>query len=559
MDNYAIAKHFSFLSRLMDVHGENSFKSKTYSIAAYKIEQLTVELQTLSKEEIFSINGIGNAIGNKIIELIGTGKMKVLEELISKTPEGILEMMKIKGLGPKKISIIWKEMEVESVGELLYACHENRLSLMKGFGKKTQQNVIESIEFYQTQQGNYLYAQVEQLAKEIETLLHRIFDTEQIAITGSFARQLETVEELEFVIALPIKNIVDKVSLIPEFEVTEQTEGYVLYKYNNGIRIKFYTSEKNFFAKVCVDTSATAEFTDALDKYISNSSSEISNAQSGEEIFYRLGLQFIPSCLRERSTIIDVAAEKKIPDIIKNEDIKGIIHCHSNWSDGSNTVEELAKACIRKGYEYLVISDHSKAAYYAQGLSEDQIEAQHALIGELNDKLKPFRIFKSIESDILNDGSLDYSNSILSTFDLVIASVHSNLKMNEEKAMGRLISAIENPYTNILGHMTGRLLLSRKGYPVDHKKVIDACAANNVVIEINAHPRRLDMDWRWLEYALSKNIIVSIDPDAHSIEEFDNTKYGVLVAQKGMVTAKDNLSSFSLSEFEKFLRKSKTK
>ncbi len=240
----------------MEVHGLNSFKAKTYSIAAYKIEQLTVALQTLSKQKFFSIKGVGDAIGSKIIELIETGKMQALEELISKTPEGILEMMKIKGLGPKKISIIWKEMEVENAGELLYACHENRLSLMKGFGKKTQQNVIESIEFYQKQQGNYLYAQVEQLATEIEILLHKIFDTDQIAITGSFARQSETVEELEYVIALSLKNIADKISAIPEFENIEQTNTYVLYKYDNGIKIKIYTAEKDSFAWLCLEKAA---------------------------------------------------------------------------------------------------------------------------------------------------------------------------------------------------------------------------------------------------------------------------------------------------------------
>ena len=194
MDNNEIAKHFSLLSQLMDIHGENSFKSKTYSITAYRIEQLTVELQTLSREQIFSISGIGDSIGKKILELTGTGKMKILEELLSKTPEGILEIMKIKGIGPKKISIIWKELNVENIGELLYACHENRLALLKGFGKKTQDNVIESIEFFLNQKGNYLYAQVEQLALEIEKLLNKIFSSGEIKITGSFARQNETVE-----------------------------------------------------------------------------------------------------------------------------------------------------------------------------------------------------------------------------------------------------------------------------------------------------------------------------------------------------------------------------
>jgi DNA polymerase (family 10) len=206
-----------------------------------------------------------------------------------------------------------------------------------------------------------------------------------------------------------------------------------------------------------------------------------------------------------------------------------------------------------------VISDHSKAASYAQGLNEERIKEQHKLVDELNQKLYPFKIFKSIESDILNDGNLDYSNSVLSTFDLVIASVHSNLKMSEDKAMMRLLNAIENPYTTILGHMTGRLLLSRKGFPVDYKRIIDACAANNVVIEINAHPRRLDMRWQWIEYALSKNVLLSIDPDAHSIPEFENTRYGVLVAQKAMVTKRNNLSSFSLSEFENFLKEKSKK
>lgn len=543
----------------MDIHGENSFKSKIYSIAAYKIEQLTVDLQTLSAEKIFSINGIGDAIGNKILQLLDAGKMKDLDELISKTPEGIIEMMKIKGIGPKKIFIIWKEMEIENIGELLYACHENRLALMKGFGKKTQQNVIDSIEFYQQQQGNYLYAQVEQLAYDIEDLLHNLFNTEIIKLTGSFARQSETVDELEFVIGLPEKNILNKISSEKEFELIENTSQYISYKYNEKIKIKFFLADEKTFLQKSFETSGTSEFLDAFNHHLAESKCNIQGSKTEIEIFRESGLQFIPTFLRENSNIINVAKQDKIPGIIEPGDIKGIIHCHSNWSDGSNTLQELSNACVEKGYEYLVISDHSKSAYYAQGLNEEQIKAQHDLVNELNNKLKPFKIFKSIESDILNDGSLDYSNDVLSTFDLVITSIHSNLKMNEEKAMMRLLRAIENPYTTILGHMTGRLLLSRKGYPIDHIKIIDACAANNVVVEINAHPKRLDMSWRWLEYALSKNVLISIDPDSHSIKEFDNTKYGVLVAQKGMVTAKNNLSSFSLIEFEKFLQIKKRK
>ncbi len=218
-----------------------------------------------------------------------------------------------------------------------------------------------------------------------------------------------------------------------------------------------------------------------------------------------------------------------------------------------NTIEEMANELIKRGFEYMVISDHSRSAFYANGLNEERIREQHRYIDELNSKLNPFRVFKSIECDILNDGSLDYSNDVLSTFDLVITSIHSNLKMTEEKAMARLMGAIENPYTTILGHMTGRLLLSRNGYPVDHKTIIDACAKNNVVIELNAHPVRLDMDWRYIDYALEKAVLISINPDAHALDGFDDVRYGVLAAQKGGLFKEQNLSSFSLKQFEEWL------
>jgi DNA polymerase (family 10) len=555
MDNNEIANRFSLLSKLLDIHGENSFKSKSYSIAAYKIDQLTVELKTLPREKIFQITGIGEAIGKKILELVETGKMKVLEEIISKTPEGILDLMKIKGLGPKKIGIIWREMNVESIGELLYACNENRLSLLKGFGKKTQDNVIESIEFFLRQQGNYLYAQVEDLVIEMQSLLATIFSTDSIRITGVFARQLETLDELEFVIPFPVESILELLRHCPAFLFIKKTDDFVLYKYDSRIKIKLFASDKQLLVKRTFETTNSASFNSAF--YNLFREDEIQKAKSDEEIFHIAGIQYILPCLRESEKAIQLAIENKIPALIQPNDIKGIIHCHSNWSDGSNTLEELAYACIDQNYEYLVISDHSKSAFYAQGLSEEKIKAQHQLVDELNAKLAPFKIFKSVESDILNDGNLDYSNQVLSTFDLVITSIHSNLRMIEEKSMMRLMKAIENPYTTILGHMTGRLLLSRNGYPVDHKKIIDACASHKVVIEINAHPRRLDMDWRWLEYAISKNVLISIDPDAHSIPEFKNTRLGVLIAQKGFVTAGNNLSSFNLKQFENFLKENK--
>ena len=551
MNNKEIAHQFSLLSKLMDIHDENTFKAKTYSVVTYKITQLTVELQTLSEESISKINGIGEAIAQKIIEILSTGKMKILEDLILKTPEGIFEMLKIKGLGPKKISLIWKEMGIENIGELLYACNENRLLLYKGFGKKTQDNVIESIEFYLRQQGSFLFAQLEQLSSDLEKFLQKLFPSEKIKLTGDIARHTETVDMLEYVIPFSEKIIIKKLELLDEFEFLENDNESILYKYNGGIKVKLYPTDEIHFVKKVFETTGSVDFITAFEKDFQNINFQ--KATNDTDIFKQAAIQYIPAFLREHNSIIAVAADNKIPEVIQPDDIKGIIHCHSNWSDGINTIEQLAVACMKSGKEYLVISDHSKAANYAHGLSEEQIIEQHQVIDELNKKLHPFKVFKSIESDILSDGNLDYSDSFLSTFDLIIASVHSNLKMNEQKAMTRLLKAIENPFTTILGHMTGRLLLSRKGYSVDYKKIIDACAENKVVIEINAHPRRLDMRWQWMEYALSKNVLLSIDPDAHSIGEFQNTRYGVLVAQKGMVTAKNNLSSFSLKEFEDYL------
>jgi len=555
LNNKEIAHQFSLLSKLMDIHGENSFKSKTYSIAAYKIDQLTVDLYTLFEETIFKLNGINEAIGKKILEILSSGKMKILEDLILKTPEGIFEMLKIKGLGPKKISIMWNEMGIENIGELLYACNENRLLLYKGIGKKTQENVIESIEFYLRQQGSFLFAQIEHLANDLLNLLQKLFSSGEIKISGDFVRHAETLDTLEYVMPFSEKIITEKISPLPGFEFLEKTDEYFLYRYNEGIKLKFYAVEKENILKKTFEITGSSEFISAFEN--DYPAIDFKKAVNETDIFAQAAIQYVPAFLRENASIISIAAENKIPAVIQPEDIKGIIHCHSNWSDGINTIEQLANACKKSGKEYLVISDHSKTASYAHGLNEEQIIAQHQLMDDLNEKLKPFKIFKSIESDILNDGNLDYSDSILSTFDLVIASVHSNLKMNEQKAMMRLMKAIENPYTTILGHMTGRLLLSRKGYSVDHKKIIDACAANKVVIEINAHPRRLDMRWQWIEYALSKNVLLSIDPDAHSIAEFENTRYGVLIAQKGMVTAKNNLSSFSLKESEDFLKENR--
>lgn len=502
MDNSAIADQFSLLAKLMDIHGENSFKTKSYSSAAFTIDKLPVQLSAMKREDIFTIKGIGDAIGKKIIDILETGELKQLNEWIAQTPPGVIEMLNIKGLGPKKIATVWKEMEIESVGELLYACNENRLTLYKGFGEKTQNNVREAIEFYLKSKGSYLYSEAETLLLIIDQKLKAALPNELLEPTGAFREQMDIIDELEWVTTASREQLITFFeSLGIKAAETVPKEDTIRFTTTEGFPLIFHIVERERFIKVLQETIRPSE----------------------------------------------------VPGVIQPLDIKGIIHTHSNWSDGSQTIEEMAKACIVQGFEYLVISDHSKSAGYANGLSIERLQAQHAQIDELNQQLAPFKIFKSIESDILNDGSLDYPDEVLNSFDLVIASIHSNLKMTEEKAMMRLMKAIENPYTTILGHMTGRLLLSREGYPVDHKKIIDACAANKVVIEINAHPRRLDIDWQWIPYAMEKGVLLSVDPDAHNTDGFADIKYGVLAAQKGGLTKEHNLSSFSLKEFEKYI------
>jgi DNA polymerase (family 10) len=550
MNNYTIADYFSLLSKLMDIHGENSFKSKSYGSAAFAIEKLPEQLSTVSKDKIESLKGIGFSTAQKIIEILESGELKVLNEIISKTPAGIIEMLSIKGIGPKKINTIWKEMEIESIGELLYACKENRLKNFKGFGEKTQNNVIDSIEFYFKSKGSFLFAQVKPFANEIEQILKDIFNPNLIFIVGDFARQLEIINQLEFIVNTTSDEIEKKLLAFDIFNLIEKTENEFIFSTPNGINIKLISVDNADLFEKCIQHSSSASF---WNEALKHKTDHFVSCKNEQHFFEQIGTNYIPPFLRETTSIIDYSKNHIVEDVIQTTDIKGIIHCHSNWSDGSNTIEELAKEAIDRGLEYLVISDHSQSAFYAQGLSIDRILAQHQLIDELNEKLYPFKIFKSIESDILNDGRLDYNDDILKRFDLVIASVHSNLKMNEEKAMSRLITAIENPYTTILGHMTGRLLLSRPGYPIDHKKIIDACAANNVVIELNAHPSRLDIDWRYIDYVLEKNVLISIDPDAHQIEGFNDLEYGVSVAQKAMVKKQNNLSSFTLNEFEAFL------
>ncbi|MCZ4244313.1 DNA polymerase/3'-5' exonuclease PolX [Pedobacter punctiformis] len=552
MENKTIARTLRLLSQLMELHEENPFKIKSVANAYFKVDKLPFAIKDKPLDEIDQIEGIGKGLATKIIELLQTGTLKELNDFIEKTPEGVVEMLAIKGIGPKKIFIIWRTLGIESIGELYYACNENRLIEAKGFGLKTQEEIKKAIEFKLAANGRFLYAQVESFANSLFTQfsewLIKVDLHASLGFAGQYRRCCEIIDELEIVIGG--ENLINITESLNAFEPVSfiQAEDSFIATTEAGLRIKLHLVEKSSFYLEWFKQTGNAEHVEKVLKLAGSGPFTTEN-----EIYSKAGLAFIEPELREDFDEIELAKANKLPSLITYADLKGSLHNHSTWSDGVHTLEEMAVYCKDTlKLEYLGICDHSKTAVYAKGLNEQRVFGQHQEIDELNKKLAPFKIFKGIESDILSDGSLDYSDDILKAFDFVVASVHSNLRMDEQKATTRLLKAIENPYTTILGHPTGRLLLSRAGYPIDYKKVIDACAANQVVIEINANPLRLDLDWRWHRYALEKGVLLSVNPDAHRTEGFRDMHYGILVARKGGLSVDKCLNALSVEEISSY-------
>ncbi|MGE8429164.1 MAG: helix-hairpin-helix domain-containing protein [Sphingobacterium sp.] len=549
MDNKAISKIFKLCSQLMELHNENPFRTKSIASASFKLDKLPFRIDEASLEDLSAQPGIGKSTAEKAKEVAATGTFKELEELIENTPAGIIEMLNIKGLGPKKIQIIWKELEIESVGELLYACNENRLVEAKGFGLKTQEDIKKSIEFSISNKGWFLYAKAFPLAEKFFNELKLHFPSSLLSYTGDFRRKCEVLSTVDLLISESIDNVE---KILEGFTLVEKTENSIELTDELGFTFKVFSSNINdFYRDLILSTGSTAH----LD-VLFNILPDLPSLSSEEAIYRNLGLDYIEPELREGLNEIAQAQNHTLPKLIQYKDLRGTLHNHSTYSDGVHSLEQMAVHCKDVlGLEYLGICDHSRTAVYANGLSIERLEQQWNEIATLNEKLAPFKIFRGIESDILGDGSLDYPDEVLAKFDFVVASVHSNLKMDEDKATTRLIKAIENPYTTILGHPTGRLLLSRAGYPLDFKRVIDACAANGVVIEINANPLRLDLDWRWHRYAVEKGVLLSINPDAHRTEGLHDMQYGVLVAQKGGLQASNCLNTYSLDAITDYFNK----
>ena len=550
MTNKDIARTFQFLGSIMELHGENKFKIRSYQSAYITLRKLQQPLSEMAPEEISGIKGVGKAISGKIGELLENGKMETLEKYKAMTPKGVQEMLQIKGFGPKKISVIWKELGVETIGELLYAVNENRLIELNGFGKKTQDTLKQQLEYYQKSKDSFHYAALEEAADALLEQLQTALPDAQLSLVGAMRRRCNIVDRIE--ILLGMEQAAEELLKL-EFLVDAKAENSkIIAVTETELPVVLYHCQPSEFGSKQFRYTAAEDF---LNSFIEQfSEMDFRNLTSEEQVFEKASIPFIVPELRESSWSIDLAKSGSLPILVEEADIKGVIHSHTTFSDGLNSLEEMARSSKEMGYSYIGITDHSKAAFYANGLQPERVLQQMAEIDALNKQLAPFRIFKGIESDILNDGSLDYEEDILKQFDFIIASVHTNLRMDEEKATNRLLKAIENPYTTILGHPTGRLLLSRQGYPIDHEKIIDACAANRVAIELNANPYRLDMDWTWIPYAIEKGVLISVNPDAHSTDGIKDIHFGVLSARKGGLSTAHCLNAMDVDAFEAWIQ-----
>ena len=540
MTNKEIASKSRLLASLMELHEENAFKIRSYNNAYLNIRKLPRELTELNESEISALPGVGKAITAKITELIETGSLKNIEKLLDITPEGIVQMLGIKGLGAKKIGVIWKDLGVESAGELLYAVNENRLIDLKGFGAKTQENIKQQLEYFIESSDKQLYARI---IPDMELLLE--------GLKAAYPEKL-----FSFCGELHMKNpIISEACILGEIDnksfqkfcrkltLTDGEERNTI----NGTPIVYYQSSREYFYYNLVELSTGSNFFQKIKLQKRAYNSE-------KEVFEHKGLPYYIPEFREDSNLEFIEKYPGENNIVKLEQLKGCIHNHSTYSDGVNTIEEMISTAEEKNYEYFVMTDHSKSAFYANGLEIERLREQGDALRLLDQQNEGIRIFSGIESDILSNGDLDYPDDVLAELDLVIASVHSNLKMDKNKATSRILKAIENPFTSILGHPTGRLLLSRKAYPLDMYAIIDACADHDVAIEINANPLRLDIDWRYIQYAVSKNVLLSINPDAHSIKGIDDNLWGVWAARKGALPISHCLNAMPLDEFEDWLR-----
>ncbi len=557
MDNKEIIKNLRTLAKLSEIQDVNPFKIRAINNAIFSLERAGKQLSTCTRDELEEIDGVGKSIAEQIVQLVDTGSCEELNNLLADTPSGILEISRLPGLGAKKVKTLWKELDIDSLDKLQEQIEKGNLSKVKGFGKKTEKNLSDALAFFISQKGKLLLPNAIALAKQLKSSLAEEFPDSRWEITGAVRRKCQIINRIELLgerkkqKALKFLKDSQEIELLPR-----ESSPYILRAIwlDGSIPIWIRLADEDEFEfELFKSTGSTEHVEQVIEK-------SHATGRENESSLYELAcMPVYPPEIRENPNPLDLSGDD-LSALVTEESIQGILHAHSTYSDGKNTLEDMVKGAQSAGYKYLGITDHSKSSFfYANGLFENRIQEQHAEIDAINNKYPDFRIFKGIECDILPDGSLDYTNEVLESFDFIICSVHSVLNMDADTATKRLLKAIENPFTTILGHMTGRLLLRRQGYPVHMEYILEACAKNDVVIELNANANRLDVDWHWLSRMQEMGIKTSINPDAHSIEGYKDIQFGVAQARKGLIKKESNLTSFTLDELTDYFQVRKEK
>ncbi|WP_080241743.1 helix-hairpin-helix domain-containing protein [Spirosoma rigui] len=562
MTNAEIVDLLELTGRLMELHEQDAFRTRTFTSAAFNLDKSTADLANLPADELVKLPGVGKSLANKIREIAETGRLTELDELLAKTPSGVMDMFRIKGLGVKKIGTLWREIGIDNLDALRQACETGQVAKVKGFGAGTQDKILAALEFLQEQKGKVRMDKAALVASLLQEALTSLFD--RVEVSGQVRRKAQEVDTVQLLIQTsdPVSAML-AINGLPRLEQTRPDSSPFAWRgrmtgFDVGVELLLLAPDQ-LDRQWFIQTAAVPHLQQVGVGGISLLQAAYTGQDTSETAIYeRAGFPYIVPEMREDDFAFRWSARHRPDELVTWDDLRGTLHNHSTWSDGKQSVADMANYCRELGLTYFGIADHSKTASYAGGLDADRVRQQQAEIDGLNAGYGPdFRIFKGIESDILGDGSLDYDDATLATFDYVVASVHQTLTMSLEKATTRLLRAIENPYTTILGHPTGRLLLAREGYPIDHKVIIDACAAHNVVIEINASPYRLDIDWRWIEYAMQQGVLLSINPDAHDFAGLLDMHYGVAIGRKGGLTKEMTFNALTLNEMVEYFRRRK--
>ncbi len=576
MDKKDIIEVLERIGTMMEIKGENPFKIRAYFSGARTLQTMEEDLGTVIEEgRLGEVPGIGKALTEKIETLFATGELEFYDKLLASVPSGLLDLLEVPGLGGKKIKALHEQLDVDSIESLTEACNEGKVAQLKGFGEKTQEKILSGIKNREAYAARHLWWQARKVADRILPGLQDLPQVERVEAAGSLRRGMETVGDLDFLVAssdpAPIMDWFTSMEGIAEVTAHGDTKSSIRLEDGMQADLRVVPGEQFFFA--------LHHFTGSKDHNVRMRQKALSlglslsewglrpeeekdssrkagpvEAHSEEDIFKALGLQYVPPALREGMGEVEAAERNELPELLEYSDLKGCFHNHTTASDGRNTLDEMTAEADARGWEYLGIADHSKSSFQANGLDEERLAKQVAAIRELNESGKyRCHVFAGSEVDVLSGGKLDFEDSVLDSLDYVVASVHNGLTQDEETMTARIITALEHPKVTMFGHLSARLLLRREPSRMNVAKIIDAAIANGKILELNANPMRLDMDWRHWRRAAEKGLLCCINPDAHALHQFDYQLAGVHAARKGWLTAANVLNTRTLPEIKDYL------